>query len=460
MHYRGKILGKLNFSEVDAVYGLELCLSVAGLDAVAVSKTTALACDVLLVSLCWYRDVIELAKTVGRASVRSGCVVIAGGIQATQTPEIVAQYADFVFIGDGEEDLRSIVDDVIDGKRPRSEYVYADGDASIPAPKKLPPRPFLLKRKKNSAALYKAKGNWAKFAGDDTDKKTTYRIEVARGCHYKCAHCELSALKSYCEVPADDIERMLDHIPRGAHVGVFAPERTAHSEWGRISGAITDRGLQDWGADTRLEKMAEVPRYTAFIGLDGLSRKMRRSVGKGYSDGFIMGRLKEFISTGQRRVSGGMVVVYYICDLPGEAEEDWSELTDFYGRLSSEDWSRNLRIRPLLNPLSPKKHTRLADTIIHPLEPYPSRWGRFLRGGDGASRWGVRVFETRTWGPLERVLDLVVERGGKAGAEVIDRLSTRHLKRPDGFQSDLLAREVLSSASSAGLDASVLGYKV
>ena len=98
MHYRGKILGKLNFSEVDAVYGLELCLSVAGLDAVAVSKTTALACDVLLVSLCWYRDVIELAKTVGRASVRSGCVVIAGGIQATQTPEIVAQYADFVFI--------------------------------------------------------------------------------------------------------------------------------------------------------------------------------------------------------------------------------------------------------------------------------------------------------------------------------------------------------------------------
>jgi len=120
------------------------------------------------------------------------------------------------------------------------------------------------------------------------------------------------------------------------------------------------------------------------------------------------------------------VSVYFIAGLPGETDDDWAAAWRLFEEIGRAEWSRRLVLCPILNPLSPKPFTRLRDARIDLFADYAARWSRLLRRDGG--QWGFRIIETLVWGPYERTLDAIVQRGGSAAAQVVKRMPDKLLK--------------------------------
>jgi radical SAM superfamily enzyme YgiQ (UPF0313 family) len=389
------IIGKLVFGKDGLNFGLELCLARAGLKAFPVTAATARGCDILLVSMFWYRNLYELAAFLRKAGIRKGTGrpwIVAGGMQATMTPEAVAGLVDWVFVGDADDHLGAVIQEIESSGTCTHPNIYSAGMDSVPIPAQCAPSGFAIKTNESGGTL---------------------RCEIARGCKYKCAFCCLAGLKPYTEVPFSEIE---PHIKaaKGKRSSFFAPERTCHSEWPKIKSALKRYNVHDMGQDARLEHLQEVDGATVTFGLEGLSERLRRSIGKPFSDDMVIDRMGRFVES---RKNVARVSVYFIAGLPGENESDWDAVWSLFEKIGKAEWSRRLVLCPVLNPLSPKPYTRLADAQIDLFADYEARWKKLLRRDGG--QWGFRVIETLVWGPLERTMDALVQRGGAASAEII-----------------------------------------
>lgn len=408
------VIGKIIFANTTQYYGLELCLHKAGLTAYPVNVQTAQGCDILLVSLFWYRDVLYLENFLRKTGLKNRKVkpiIIAGGMQCSLTPKLIAEMVDYVFVGDGDDYLGEIISDIKDNKIPSCKYIYYKGKKELPEPAECVPDIFLFKthglRKKNLTSRKKKE----KIRQNFEKVSTVYRLEIARGCKFKCPFCVLSGLKSYREVEAKKIIEILNKIPEHSTIACFAPERLLHSGWEDIKNKILERKFKDFGSDVRLENLERIERDSAILGLEGISYRLRKSIGKNFTNEFILERLKNFSTTGKRLKFGGNLGIYFIADLPNENRDDWKELLWLFGEISKADWSRNLSLKPVLNPLSPKPYTRLYNAEVHPLRDYAGMWEKFLRGGTGETRWGIKLKEYSVWGVWERVIDGFIHRG-------------------------------------------------
>lgn len=429
----GIVIGKLVFGKDGLGYGLELCLARAGLTAHVVTPSTVSGCDVLLVSMFWYRNVYEFEAFCRAAGIRRGTGrpwIIAGGMQATMTPEVVAEFVDWVFVGDADDHLGAVVAEVVASGTCTHPSVYASGMAGVPEPVRCAPSGYMISTNEDGGTL---------------------RCEIARGCKYKCAFCCLSGLKPYAEVPFSEIE---PHIKRAAEkrASFFAPERVCHSEWATIKRALKAHGVHDMGQDARLEHLQEVDGASVTFGLEGLSERLRRSIGKPFSDAMIIDRMRGFVES---RKNVARVSVYFIAGLPGENDDDWAAVWSLFEEIGRAEWSRRLVLCPILNPLSPKPFTRLRDARIDLFADYGTRWSRLLRRDGG--QWGFRVIETLVWGPYERTLDAIVQRGGSVAATVIKHLPGRILKgAPTMSERTQTARALIAECERIGIKRSQL----
>jgi len=401
----GLTIGKLCFGADAFAYGLELCLARAARSAYRVTTATAGAVDVLLVTIFWYADYYRLEAFYRQSGIRPGGkpIIIIGGMQATMTPKLAACFADYVFVGDADEHLGGILDQIESGKRPEHPNLYRAGAGDLPSPCECEPSAFAI----GTGSCH-----------------SSVRIEIARGCRFKCAFCCLSGLKPYKEVRASEIEPLLQ-AHHGRALSLFAPERTMHSEFDRIVLAAKRYGCKDMGQDARLDRLEHVSGSSVTFGLEGLSQRLRKTIGKPWSNAEVVERLGRFVET---RKNISRVSMYLIADLPGEMDDDWTEFRELFLEIERADWSRRLVLCPILNPLSPKPYTALEKAHIRLFSDYASRWRRLLRKEGG--QWGFRIIETFVWGPLERTMDAIVHRApAEAAAWLIRRMPTPLLLR-------------------------------
>jgi len=424
----GIVIGKLVFGKDGLNHGLEMCLARAGLTAYPVTESTAAACDILLVSLFWYRNLYELTAFMRQAGIKRGTGrpwIIAGGMQATMTPEAVAGLVDWVFIGDGDDHLTGIIAEVTAKGACTHPHVYAAGRDATPPPAICKPTAHMI------------------ATNDDAG---TLRCEIARGCKYRCAFCCLAGLKPYAEVPFADL---LPHIKAasGKRCAFFAPERTMHSEWAQIKAALLKYNCHDMGQDARLEHLQEVDGASVTLGLEGFSEKLRRSIGKPFSDAMVCERIGAFVES---RKNVARVSVYFIAGLPGEDDSDWQAVWSLFEQFGRAEWSRRLVLCPILNPLSPKPYTRLSEARVDLFADYGPRWQRLLRRDGG--QWGFRIIETLVWGPLERTMDAIVQRSGARFAGIVAGVPTKLLLHmPPIPERARAARWLISECERAGV---------
>lgn len=112
------------------------------------------------------------------------------------------------------------------------------------------------------------------------------RVEIARGCQYKCTFCSLGWTAPVRENSAADVLAQIRVSPKRVHLQ--AGDAESHSGIDEIRRGLREHGGFDQGWTGRLDSLFENPDQTIpgqkryAFGVEGVSYRLRAAVGKGY----------------------------------------------------------------------------------------------------------------------------------------------------------------------------------
>lgn len=252
------------------------------------------------------------------------------------------------------------------------------------------------------------------------------RIEIARGCRAKCRFCAVSALKPYREVPLAEVEEAL-RAAKTKRVALFAPEPTFHSSNNELQELCVKHKKTRFDTDVRLDRIGSRHMAGGVLrsGIEGLSERLRRSIGKPYKDDFIVEAVASALAQGRR----GMFF-YLILDLPGETDGDFDEFLAMLHRIEGIPGCEELVLVPSPSVFMPSPHTAMEFEPINYDRDYGAKWYNLFRGHglrDGVNKpWKFMMAErARVFGPPARVLSMISTRAGGEFFE-IEKCLTRN----------------------------------
>jgi len=302
-------------------------------------------------------------------------LIILGGPLTASNPLPLGPFIDLAVIGDGEVAVARLLDLIesatsranLKAQAAKIEGVWVPelhGDA-IPATQKV------------TVGALPAVGQ---IVTPDTEFSNMFLIEASRGCPRFCKFCLVRAPESPMREPS--LEEVMAGIPAWApRVGFVG---AAVSEWTGIREAVKrvvemgkGVGLSSLRAERLDEEFVDLLARggyrTMTIAADAPSQRLRDKMAKG-----VRTRHLREAAILARRFGMTKLKMYVIVGLPGEGDEDITELIEFSRELAG--------ILPLalgVSPLVPKLHTPLGDAPfagIPEIERTLARLRRELRG--------------------------------------------------------------------------------
>lgn len=268
-------------------YGLEVVKH--GLQARGIKCDSYSAIDKkpVLVSLYWPEQLYNYLRWRYSAA-NQGRTVLVGGNYATTSPNALMPYDTAVFMGDGELFDGSLDNPYIAVNTPRAKAVS----------KHIAP-----------TAYFDAQSNYRSFC------------EISRGCKNKCMFCQYTWLKPYREASLTDIE-IVCRKAKTKSIRVFAADRFAHTRYPAIRALLQSIGKNDTGSDVSMRLVFKNPEYLQYtnkvrVGIEGCSERLRKLVGKPFSDDNIAQFCKMVADAGIKTLDW-----YMIYGLPTETGDD------------------------------------------------------------------------------------------------------------------------------------------
>lgn len=180
------------------------------------------------------------------------------------------------------------------------------------------------------------------------------RVEIARGCRYKCGFCSLGWRTPVRENSTDDVIRAIREGGRRVHLQ--AGDAESHSGIVEIRRALLEHGGHDQGWTGRVDTTEAHPdtiipgqkRYA--FGVEGVSYRLRRAVGKGHlTDARLVESTVEYLGRIERG-SRGRSAWHLIAGLPGQRRGEHVELlgviTQIQRRYRGEGRALSLHVQP------------------------------------------------------------------------------------------------------------------
>ena len=300
-------------------------------------------------------------------------------------------YADEVVVGDGEDTLWRMIKDP--GKD--FENVLVEGKKSV---------------------IYGEVPNLKAFIHYTNE---VGRMEVARGCKFKCTFCAVSHLKKYREVPIEKLSGEIKNSKK-RRLALFAPEPTLHKEDEKNTDIARRWGRIRLDTDVRLDRIQKRLDSNAVMrcGIEGLSERLRKTIKKPYTNQKIID-VVEMIMKANRNA----LFLYIILDLPGETDEDWEEFREVLIKIGELPGSGDFLLKPSSNVFMPSPHTPLENAPINYAVDYDKKWREFF-SPDGKRSWKVKMAErTRIFRPPARVLSMLSTRSGIEFGEIEEELT-------------------------------------
>lgn len=201
----------------------------------------------------------------------------------------------------------------------------------------------------------------------------TRRVEIARGCRYKCTFCSLGWRAPLRENSATDVVQTIRSS--GKRVHLQAGDAESHSGIDVIRGALREHGGSDTGWTGRLDSLLENPDQTVpgqkryAFGVEGISHRLRNGVGKGYltDERLIADTCRFFDMIGG---SGkGRAAWHVIAGLPTERTEEVLELC---------------RALEAIDKRRTGKTPRNLSIHWQPFQPLPGTPAQWCAAGSGA----------------------------------------------------------------------------
>ena len=164
----------------------------------------------------------------------------------------------------------------------------------------------------------------------DLRTNKTSRIEIARGCKFKCPFCMLTGLKPYRELPFEVARHLILTAPTKT-VSLFAPDRMSYSRIDELEAVMRRAGKRGTGSDARLELLKRQTTVESVrFGVEGFSARTRKLMHKLPTNELLLDGLLH-VAENLKTPKGaplGSATVYMISDLPGEGKEDLREFWD------------------------------------------------------------------------------------------------------------------------------------
>ncbi len=411
------------------------------------------SCDIVAFSISFENDypnlirILELARVPVLAADRTPFdpIVLIGGAVTYINPEPLADFADAMIIGDGEEAAyayidRYIADQGLDRERHLACAMTLDGmyvpslQAAAPGDHRVSPadepaavtdEPAAVTGCDEAVAGYDAKtADAASVPPDriakqqvsvfedypahsavltpDTEFGDMLLIEISRGCPRRCRFCAVSYV--YPKFRALKPATILDVI-RSKNASLAREGREGLKAVGLVSSAMCDypyldelcEGLEETGLrvgvssvrvdlvpDSLLRLMLKTGLRTMTIAPEAGSERLRKAINKPISSEEILTGARKILEKGIRHLK-----VYYMVGLPTETDADIEELIEMTRRLAGlqrEHGEPGGRLRLSINPFVPKALTPFQWSPMASLREVKGKLNRIrkaLRGTPG-----------------------------------------------------------------------------
>lgn len=390
---KNKKIGYIAFGKDDFGYGISYILNINNIQAERATVKTAKYFDVLLVSVFWWAHVYDFVRFCIAANVgwkQQKPQIIVGGFNSFN-PYVFMPWAHKVIVGDGENVIMDAISDnhndsIFTGVE--KSVVYAN--ASIG----------------DNCYVYK--------------NKTISRVEIARGCKYRCPYCQLTHLKPYREASLSSIKKAIDNVET-KRVALFAPNGITHSNYNEIIDYAESKELTNIASDVRYNEIDKFRNNnTARMGIEGISPKLRKQVSKKISNLEFVGLIKKRMLQCVKRGYKPSLHSYFILDLPNESEEDWLEFEELLQMINKIKGVEDLTWIMTGNVFMPCPHTPYELEKINLNIDYSKKWKHAL-----SDLWREKKFNFTIAGrhsvfsPYSRLLSMIATRGGEEASEII-----------------------------------------
>lgn len=346
--------------------------------------------DVLLVSLFWFQNILDYMAFLNKYGIdpsKRRPIIIIGGISAANT-RLLSGFFHYAVLGDGEVIIGDLIDSLNEGsERKTIEGVVKNGDFS--------PNQFVHAKNIPAFGYVEDRGN------------NTTRIEIARGCRYKCDFCQLAHTKPYREQPIEIVKHLLT-TAKTKSVGLFAPDRSGYRELEQLEHECVKLGKHNTAEDLRLDKVSTMSVVSKLkFGVEGFTEASRKRFRKVATNEKLINGFKHIFTelkkpNGKRHTTATM---YLIGDLPGETPENASELWDVMSE-ADQYCIPPFTLFLTLNSFSAKPFTPMEKCGIHPYNDWNTFWAKrpYFKNITIAGRGGML-------GPVNRITHMVTARG-------------------------------------------------
>lgn len=316
--------------------------------------------DVIFVMLSFELDYDNLLKVLDLGNVKLRAkdrnsrepLLIIGGPCATFNPEPLSQVADAFVIGEGEETVQKILDEIYSGdnKADRLERLCQIPGVYVPSfyEANYDEDGNFVGLVPSGKAPDKIARQWVKdidayphtsvILTDKTEFEDMYIVEVARGCGRHCRFC----MAGYCfrKPRPRKLENILADIAnrpeRTKKVGLMGAAVSDHPDIKKLTTYLVEQGVSfsvaslraDTLDETMCEALANSGQRTMTVAPEAGSERMRAAINKGITEEHIYRACSLAASAGMRNIK-----LYYMIGLPGEEDIDIEETVEMIKRV-------------------------------------------------------------------------------------------------------------------------------